>query len=107
MTSFDVNLDHLTMESVWRFQDALLSLDTSSLLGLVCVLLLILYLPLVRLLRFRRIEQLKKHYNYSTRAALAKMTDFEAWEIQRAMSQMEFPFTFQLSLQFALFRVRL
>lgn len=63
------------------------------------------YVLLVRSLRYRRIRQLEAHYNYSTRASMAKMTDHEAWEIQRAMAQYEFPFTVEKSLQFALFRV--
>ncbi|OKL60038.1 hypothetical protein UA08_04528 [Talaromyces atroroseus] len=104
MSGLDMNMDQLTMESVRRLGDALLSLDALPLSGLLCIFFLTLYLPLVRLLRFRRIGQLQKRYNYPTRASLAKMTDFEAWEIQRAMSRLEFPFTFEKSLQFALFR---
>lgn len=65
------------------------------------------YVLLVRSLRYRRIRQLEAHYNYRTRASMAAMTDHEAWEIQRAMAQFEFPFTVEKSLQFALFRVRL
>lgn len=33
------------------------------------------------------------------------MTDYEAWEIQRTLLWLEFPFVFAKSLQFALFRV--
>lgn len=80
-----------------------LSSSATILLGLLAVS--VTYLIIVRMLRFGRIERLQRHYNYRTRAALAHMTDHEAWEIQRAMSQLEFPFTFEKSLQFALFRV--
>ncbi|CRG85030.1 hypothetical protein PISL3812_02181 [Talaromyces islandicus] len=59
--------------------------------------LVLAYLLLVRALRFRRINKLQ-------RSALASMTDEEAWQIQQAMAQLEFPFLFEKSLQFALFR---
>lgn len=80
-------------------------LSTSE-LALYISLTLAAYVLLVRSLRYRRIRQLEAHYNYRTRASMAKMTDHEAWEIQRAMAQYEFPFTVEKSLQFALFRVR-
>ena len=79
-------------------------LSTSE-LALYISLTLAAYVLLVRSLRYRRIRQLEAHYNYRTRASMAKMTDHEAWEIQRAMAQYEFPFTVEKSLQFALFRV--
>jgi hypothetical protein len=37
---------------------------------------------------------------------MAHMTDNDAWEIQKAISQLEFPFIYNKSLQFALFKVR-
>lgn len=60
--------------------------------------LVLAYLLLVRALRFRRINKLQ-------RSELASMTDEEAWKIQKSMAQLEFPFLFEKSLQFALFRV--
>ena len=36
---------------------------------------------------------------------MAKMTDQDAWAIQKTILQMEFPFIVLKSLQFALFRV--
>ncbi|KAL4809555.1 hypothetical protein BDV18DRAFT_132330 [Aspergillus unguis] len=56
------------------------------------------------LLRFRNMKQVHKKYNYPTRESFAKMTDEEAFEIQKNLIQYEFPFFFTKALQFALFR---
>lgn len=69
------------------------------------VAILIAYPLLVSLLRFRRIQWLHQKYKYPNRASLAKMTDDEAWEIQKVLLQLEFPFIYIKALQFALFRV--
>jgi hypothetical protein len=69
------------------------------------VVLLIGWPLLTTSLRYRRLNQLQKKYNYPTRESLAKMTDEEAYEIQLAMGQLEFPMMFVKALQFALFRV--
>ncbi|KAJ5728822.1 uncharacterized protein N7483_003330 [Penicillium malachiteum] len=66
--------------------------------------LLIGYPLLVRSLRYRRIQNLQKKCNYPTRESMAKMTDEEAFMIQRQLGTFEFPFMFLKSLQFALFR---
>lgn len=65
------------------------------------------YLALASSLRFRRRNKMQKAYPYQTREAMAKMTDYDAWAIQKQMLQMEFPFIILKSLQFALFRVRI
>jgi hypothetical protein len=57
-------------------------------------------------LRYHRLNKLQKKYNYPTRSSMANMTDEEAYQIQRTTAQLEFPFMFIKSLQFALFRVR-
>ncbi|KAE8408632.1 hypothetical protein BDV37DRAFT_278641 [Aspergillus pseudonomiae] len=62
------------------------------------------YLVLVSFLRFRRLRWLHKKYNYSGRESLARMTDTEAWEIQKILFELEFPFMFFQALQFALFK---
>lgn len=69
--------------------------------------ILIAYPLLVSLLRFRRVQWLHQKYKFPNRASLAKMTDDEAWEIQKVLLQLEFPFLYVKALQFALFRVRL
>ena len=56
-------------------------------------------------LRYRRMRQLHRDYPYKTREDMAKMTDEEAFHIQKTVAQLEFPFMFIKSLQFALFRV--
>ncbi|KAJ6120530.1 hypothetical protein N7523_004810 [Penicillium sp. IBT 18751x] len=62
------------------------------------------YPLLIRALRYQRVNSLPKKYNYPTRESMAKMTDEEAFQIQKAVAQLEFPFIFIKSLQFALFR---
>lgn len=67
---------------------------------------LAVYPVLTSLLRFRRVRKLQQKYSqYSTREVLARMTDRDAWEIQKVIAQLEFPFMYIKSLQFALFRV--
>lgn len=80
----------LKLPSVWISRDAVPFVSS----------LVLAYLLLVKALRFRRINKLQQRS-----ASLASMTDEEAWEIQRAMAQLEFPTLFEKSLQFALFRV--
>ncbi|KAJ5798822.1 uncharacterized protein N7503_006327 [Penicillium pulvis] len=68
------------------------------------VVLLIGWPLLARSLRYRRLKQLHKKYNFPTRESMAKMTDEEAFEIQLEVGQLEFPFIYVKALQFALFR---
>lgn len=56
-------------------------------------------------LRFQRLRKLHKQYAYPTRESMSKMTDEEAFQIQKQVAQLEFPLMFIKSLQFALFRV--
>lgn len=65
----------------------------------------ILYLLFCRALRYRRRDSLLKKYNYPTRESLAKMTNDEAQVIGKALGQLEFPYIYTTSLQFALFKV--
>ncbi|OJJ63493.1 hypothetical protein ASPSYDRAFT_83555 [Aspergillus sydowii CBS 593.65] len=62
------------------------------------------YPILASLLRFRNMKQIHKKYNYPTRESFARMTDEDAFEIQKNLIQYEFPFFFTKALQFALFR---
>ncbi|EAW07745.1 uncharacterized protein ACLA_024610 [Aspergillus clavatus NRRL 1] len=62
------------------------------------------YPILCSLLRFRRMRWLHRKYDFPTRESLARMTDDEAWEIQKVLLQLEFPFFYIKALQFALFR---
>lgn len=63
------------------------------------------YLALVSSLRFRRCRKLHRAYPYRTRGEMSKMTDYDAWAIQKQIMQGEFPFMMLKALQFALFRV--
>ena len=63
------------------------------------------YALLANSLRYRRLRKMQKQYHFPTRESLAQMTDEEAFEIQKQIGQLEFPFMFLKSLQFALFRV--
>jgi hypothetical protein len=62
------------------------------------------YLLLVALLRFRRLKQTQKEFNYPTRESYAKMTDTDAWKMKTRLVELEFPFTYLKAIQFALFR---
>lgn len=72
---------------------------------LYALLGLCIYLALVSLLRFRRCRKLHRAYPYRTREEMSKMTDQDAWAIQKQIMQGEFPFMMLKALQFALFRV--
>ncbi|OOQ83731.1 hypothetical protein PEBR_33308 [Penicillium brasilianum] len=62
------------------------------------------YLALASTLRFQRRRALHRKYAYNTRESMGKMTDQDAFTIQKTILQMEFPFIVLKSLQFALFR---
>ena len=63
------------------------------------------YLILASSLRFQRRRNLHNKYPYKTRSLMGKMTDHDAFAIQKTTMQMEYPFIVLKSLQFALFRV--
>lgn len=69
--------------------------------------ILLVYPLLVSLLRFRRVQHLHEKYRkYTTGAStLGDMTDDEAFDIQKNLMELEFPFMYIKALQFALFRV--
>jgi len=71
---------------------------TSLLVGLIG------YVGLCRLLRYNVRDGLYAKYPYKTKADLRKMTNQEAWAIQRRLMATEFPFTHEKALQFALFK---
>ena len=71
------------------------------------IALVVGYPLLARSLRYRRVNRMLKKYNYPTRESMAKMTDEEAYQIQKQLGSFEFPFMFLKALQFALFRVNI
>jgi hypothetical protein len=62
------------------------------------------YTMLCRLLRYRRVNQKHAEYPYKTRESFAKMTNQHAYEIQKYLYSLEFPYITGESLAFALFR---
>ena len=66
---------------------------------------LILYPLVCALLRHRRLRATLETYPYATsRRSFATMTTSDAFRIQQLISELEFPFTYEKGLQFALFR---
>lgn len=68
------------------------------------LLILIPYILLTSSFRYARLRSSLEKFPYTTRQSLAQMTDNDAFEIQKTMAELEFPFTFTKALQFALFR---
>lgn len=62
------------------------------------------YLTLVACLRNRHLRSTRVEHPYPTRTSFASMTNEDAYLIQLDIAELEFPFTFEKSLQFALFR---
>lgn len=65
------------------------------------------YLSLCSALRFRRINNLKAKLKFTDRASLSRMTIEEAQVITKNAMYYEFPIFYDLSLRFALLRVRI
>jgi hypothetical protein len=65
------------------------------------------FLCLCRILRFRRINSLRKRFKYTRQSSLRGLTNTDAHAIIKTMSQLEFPLIFKQSLSFALFKVLL
>lgn len=68
------------------------------------LLLCLSYLTLVAFFRKHHLRSTIKKYPYPTRSSFAAMTNEDAYKIQLELVEIEFPFTFEKSLQFALFR---
>lgn len=68
------------------------------------IVLFLFYLATAALFRHQRLRQTLKAFPYTTRHSFSSMTDEDAAQIQLVLSELEFPFTFEKALQFALFR---
>ncbi len=66
---------------------------------------LLAYVSLCSALRFRFEKAMRNKFNYPDRASLAKMTNDDAQAILDYIITREFPYLYNLSLQFALFKV--
>lgn len=65
---------------------------------------LALYVAACRGMRFLRRDKMQAQYPYKTREGFSKMTVGDAWQINWDVMTLEFPFTMEKALQFALFR---
>ena len=74
--------------------------------GQLSLIAFISYATLCSYLRFQRINKLRQRYPYPDRASLAHMTNEDAQIIARNTSSYEFPYFYDLSQRYALFRVK-
>ena len=65
---------------------------------------LLLYPLISALLRQHRLRSTLETYPYTTRRSFSSMTTSDAFYIQQRVGELEFPFTYEKGLQFALFR---
>lgn len=94
-------------QSMGNVTDGDVSVSQLSSLALSPYFYLILcfsYLLSVAFLRTRHFRSTRAKYHYPTRTSFASMTNQDAYLIQLGLSELEFPFMFNKSLQFALFR---
>ena len=68
------------------------------------LILLLIYPLVVALLRRDRLRSTLETFPYTERGSFASMTDNDAFLIQQSIGELEFPFTFEKAIQFALFR---
>ncbi|TWU75808.1 hypothetical protein ED733_004262 [Metarhizium rileyi] len=73
--------------------------------GQVSLIAIIFYITLCSYCRFQRINKLCRQYPYPDRASLARMTNEHAQIIVHNLSSYEFPYFYDLSQRYALFRV--
>lgn len=66
---------------------------------------LVAYMTLCSYLRFQRINVTRKRFPYPDRASLSRMTNDHAQAIAKNIATLEFPYFYDLSQRYALFRV--
>ncbi len=67
--------------------------------------LLVAYVGLCSVLRFRFERAMRRKFNYPDRASMAHMTSDDAQAILQYIIQWEFPYMYNLAMQFAVFKV--
>lgn len=72
----------------------------------IYVTLLLTYLILVRLLRYRRARGFEARYAPAGRVNLATLSNKDAQAVLQDLTELEFPKIFGFSIVFALFKVR-
>lgn len=99
-------MDNATSAAAGASFPASMSNLTTRQIATYTLVFLLAYPILVSALRFHRLGRLHERYSkYATREGMAQMTDDDAFQIQKEMIQLEFPFFYLKALQFALFRV--
>ena len=78
--------------------------DPSKVPPYAWLLPVILYPLICALLRHRRLRSTLKTFPYTSRRSFSTMTTSDAFRIQQTIAELEFPFTYEKGLQFALFR---
>lgn len=67
--------------------------------------LFVLYASLCSFLRFQRRDGLQKKFGFPDKKSLERMTNEEAQKIMEYLAELEFPKFYEMSVQFALFKV--
>ena len=67
-------------------------------------LIVLAYMAVVSMLRYRRAAYLQKKYNFTTRASFRTMSMDDAQAILKDLTELEFPKIFGFSIIFALFK---
>ena len=94
----------LSVENATADDTLLSQLQSVGLSPIYLFIPIICYLSVVALFRHHRLRQTLEDYPYTTRRSFRDMTNEHAFFIQQIIGELEFPFTFEKALQFALFR---
>ena len=96
---------HLVNDSKRELDDLLYNADHPLKIPPFAFLLPLIVFPLVcALFRKQRLRSTLEDFPYTTRRSFASMTQSDAFYIQQRVGELEFPFTYEKGLQFALFR---
>ena len=83
---------------------AIASMTALSLPWMYLIPPMLIYPTVVSIFRYRRLDSMRRKFPYTARSYFASMTTKDAFFIQQALVELEFPFLFEKALQFALFR---
>jgi hypothetical protein len=87
-------------EELWKLLSSKLFASRTS----TTLTVLAIYIAACRGMRFLRRDKKHAQYPYKTIEDFSKMTTEHAWEINRYVMTLEFPFLTEKAIQFALFR---
>lgn len=99
-------MDNATLSLIDQYKYSLPSLSTILLQkwSRYYLLLFLIYPLITNFLRRNRLRSTLKAFPYTNRRSFSSMTNDDAFRIQQTLVELEFPFTFEKALQFALFR---